>query len=76
MPRFDRAQFLIEFGQRLRRWRCERGMSQLELAHRSGFAAQHISNLERGKPPTLFSAFVLAEALEVHPKILLFGEEE
>lgn len=74
---FNRAEFLTQFGRRLRQWRCARVMSQAELAHRSGYGPQHISDLERGhKPPTLFSTFVLAEVLEVHPRALLFGDEE
>jgi DNA-binding XRE family transcriptional regulator len=52
-------------------------MSQVVLAHRAGYVPQTISNLERGfKVPSLFTAFILAEVLEVHPRLLLFGEEE
>ena len=77
MVPFDRLEFPTQFGKRLRQWRNLRGMSQIVLAHRAGYAAQTISNLERGFwAPSLIVTFALAEALEVHPKILLFGEEE
>ncbi len=74
---FDRTEFPVQFGRRLRQWRHLRGMSQVVLAHRAGYVTQTISNLERGfAPPLLTTVFVLAEVLEVHPKTLLFGEEE
>jgi transcriptional regulator with XRE-family HTH domain len=74
---FDRTEFPTRFGKRLRQWRNLRGMSQVVLAHRAGYVPQTISNLERGfTPPSLIVTFVLAEVLEVHPKVLLFGEED
>lgn len=77
MTSFDRTEFFEQFGRRLRLVRVHRGLSQVVLAHRAGFVPQHISNLERGfKQPTLFSVFVLAEVLEIHPKSLLFGDED
>jgi transcriptional regulator with XRE-family HTH domain len=38
-----------EFGQRLRRWRLARGLSQLELAHRADTTPRHVSFLETGR---------------------------
>jgi transcriptional regulator with XRE-family HTH domain len=38
-----------EFGRRLRRWRLERGLSQLELAERAGTTSRHLSFLETGR---------------------------
>lgn len=38
-----------EFGRRLRRWRLERGFSQLELAERVGTTSRHLSFLETGR---------------------------
>lgn len=74
---FDRVEFPTQFGNRLRQWRHLRGLSQVALAHRAGYVTQTISNLERGLwPPSLIAVFILAEVLEVHPKTLLFGEEE
>ena len=74
-PPFDRREFAVHFGKRLRAVRVLRRMSQFELAHRSGYVKQTISNLERGFcPPSLPTAFTLAEVLDVHPQDLLFGE--
>ncbi len=73
---FDRAEFSAHLGRRLRLYRLHRGLSQVVLAHRAGFVVQTISNIERGFTlPPLFTVFVLAEVLEIHPKDLLFGEE-
>jgi transcriptional regulator with XRE-family HTH domain len=75
--RFDRAQFITEFGKQLRRVREERGLSQAALADMAGFTPQSISNWERGySVPSLSLAFVLAETLGMHPKELLFPMEE
>ena len=74
---FNRTEFPIQFGRRLKALRNLRGMSQVVLAHRAGYAPQTISNLERGLwPPTIPAMLVLAEVLDVHPKTLLFGDEE
>jgi len=73
---FDRLEFATHFGKRLRTYRVLRRLSQFELARRSGYVPQTISNLERGFcPPTLPTVFVLAEVLDVHPQDLLFGED-
>jgi transcriptional regulator with XRE-family HTH domain len=74
---FQRTEFPTQFGRRLRQWRHLRGLSQVALAHRAGYVVQTIGNLERGDfPPLLTTVFALAQALEVHPKTLLFGDEE
>ena len=39
----------LRFGQRIRRLRQKRGLSQVEMAHRFGIDRGHISDLERGK---------------------------
>lgn len=73
---FDRYEFAAQIGKRLRAWRFERGLTQPELAARAGYVRQTISNIERGDGlPALSVVFVLAEVLEIHPKLLLFGEE-
>jgi transcriptional regulator with XRE-family HTH domain len=73
---FDGLRFRIEFGKRLRELRDVRRVSQLELAGMLGCTYQTISNLERGLyMPSLRTAFALSEALEVHPRELLFGWE-
>lgn len=69
--------FTAQFGIRLRQMREARNMTQFALAGRAGYSIQTIGNYERGETvPTLLTAFVLAEVLEVHPKTLLFGIED
>lgn len=73
----DQAEFQAQFGKRVRAWRNLRGLSQVAFAHQAGYVPQTISNIERGLSfPSLVVVFVFAEVLDVHPKILLFGEED
>ncbi len=59
-------------GRNVRAARSERGMTQEELAERSGFSQQYISDLECGRRnPTIVSLHELAQALEVTPVALL-----
>jgi transcriptional regulator with XRE-family HTH domain len=39
----------LRFGQRVRKLRQKRGLSQVEMAHHFGIDRGHISDLERGK---------------------------
>jgi transcriptional regulator with XRE-family HTH domain len=39
----------VRFGQRIRKLRQKRGLSQVEMAHQFGIDRGHISDLERGK---------------------------
>lgn len=60
----------------LRFWRRARGLTQVDLAARSGVERSHIGKLERGqvaepRPATLLK---LAEALGVEVLDLLYGE--
>lgn len=73
---FDATDFPVRFGRRLRLVRTDRRMSQPSLAATVGCHPHTIGNLERGQTvPSLFAVFALAQALEVHPKTLLFDEE-
>ena len=55
-----------DFGQRLRYWRKVRGLSQLELAHRSKTTPRHVSFLETGRSrPGPEIILRLAEALDI-----------
>ncbi|NJN51292.1 MAG: helix-turn-helix transcriptional regulator [Gammaproteobacteria bacterium] len=57
------------FGSELRRWRRERGKSQLEVSHISGYSQRHVSFLESGRSqPTRTTVITLAEALDVPVK--------
>jgi transcriptional regulator with XRE-family HTH domain len=53
-------------GDLLREWRAARGLSQLDLAMRSGFSARHVSFIETGRTtPSRQALLVLAETLDV-----------
>jgi transcriptional regulator with XRE-family HTH domain len=53
-------------GPLLRDWRTSRGISQLDLALRSGFSARHVSFIETGRTqPSRQAVLVLAETMEV-----------
>lgn len=63
-------------GRNVRRIRAERGMTQEQLAERSGFSQQYISDLERGRRnPTIVSLYELALALETTPVVLISPDE-
>lgn len=60
------------FAFNLRRLRVERGLSQEELAHRTGIDRTYVSHLERLRyNPTLDMVERLAESLNVEPLELL-----
>jgi transcriptional regulator with XRE-family HTH domain len=53
-------------GALLRSWRAARGVSQLDLALRSGLSARHLSFIETGRTqPSRQALLTLAEALEI-----------
>lgn len=53
-------------GRNVRRQRIERGLTQEQLAERSGFSQFYISGLENGRRnPTVVSLYELAQALGV-----------
>lgn len=53
-------------GRLLRDWRTARGISQLDLALRSGFSTRHLSFIETGRTqPSRQAVLVLAETMEV-----------
>jgi transcriptional regulator with XRE-family HTH domain len=56
----------------------ERGLTQEQLAERSGFSQQYISGLEQGRRnPTVVTLYELALALGVdHLELLRDGEDE
>ena len=59
-------------GQRVREARVALGLSQEQLAERSGFSQQYISGLERGlRNPTVVSLFEIAQALGTTPVALI-----
>jgi transcriptional regulator with XRE-family HTH domain len=59
-------------GDNVRRVRGELRITQEQLAERSGFSQQYISDLERGRRnPTVVSLFELAQALGTTPVALI-----
>jgi transcriptional regulator with XRE-family HTH domain len=59
-------------GENTARLRQYLGLTQEQLAERSGLSQQYLSGLERGKRnPTILTLYELALALEVHPADLL-----
>lgn len=64
--------WLTAFGRHLRGLRIERGLSQMELAHRVGLHPTYISGIERGvRNVSLVNIHVLAEGLGVASADLL-----
>lgn len=65
------------FGQSVRRWRIERGLSQEDLALEAGMKRSYLSDLERGtRNPTIRALGRLATALEIEPRELLKPPDE
>lgn len=59
-------------GLNVKRVRVARGLTQEQLAERSGFSQQYLSDLERGRRnPTVVSLWELAQALETTPTELI-----
>src|SRR5689334_12198407 len=53
-------------GPMLRAWRTSRGLSQLDLALRSGFSTRHVSFLENGRSqPSRQALLTLADTIDV-----------
>ena len=53
-------------------FRYREGMTQMELAERSGISRRHISEMENGKRPIgELNAKKLAETLNIDPRLLL-----
>lgn len=64
--------FIKRFGQRLREIRKEKGVSQEDLAGKTGFELSQIGRIERGEVNTSISHLAaIAKALKVSPKELV-----
>jgi transcriptional regulator with XRE-family HTH domain len=60
------------FGARLREVRQQRGLTQVQVAERTGIAQNHISEIERGtRVPSVVTMLRLAAALECAPTDLV-----
>jgi transcriptional regulator with XRE-family HTH domain len=65
----DFAHFCIEFGQRVRRIRARRGLTQEDMMER-GFSLRHYQRIEAGRSITLRTVWKLARAFRVQPRDL------
>ena len=64
-----------DLGQRIRKFRRARGLSQEQLAERVGISITHMSHIETGNIKLSLSVFVdIASALEVQADALLYDQ--
>jgi transcriptional regulator with XRE-family HTH domain len=64
----------VRFGQRLRKLRIQRGLSQVEIAHTFGIDCGHLSDLENGKKDVCLPMLeVLSKGFEISISELLRG---
>lgn len=64
-------------GRNVARLRREKGLTQEEVAERSGFSQQYLSSLERGRRnPTVITLYELAQALGVSHVALVTPDDE
>ncbi|HVX20669.1 MAG TPA: helix-turn-helix transcriptional regulator [Acidimicrobiales bacterium] len=62
----------VAFGQVLREFRMEAGLSQEALSHACGRHRTYVSLIERGRnQPTITTLWKLAEALGVQPSVMI-----
>lgn len=65
-------EFLVAFGQAVRRAREARGLSQESLGFDAGLDRTYVSGVERGvRNPTVRTIFRFAKALGVRPSVLV-----
>lgn len=63
-------------GQRVRKFRREQGLTQKELAEKSGISVPHVNRVEGGYTKASIAVFIaLAKALSVRVEDLVFGEK-
>lgn len=66
---------LVAFGERVRKLRKEKGLSQEALADLAGIERSYMGHIERGDQNiTLIKIFQIAEALEKSPSYLIDNE--
>jgi transcriptional regulator with XRE-family HTH domain len=65
-PRHAHDPALMSLGAAIRRARADRGLSQEELAHRSGIDRSYMSSIERGgQNPGIISIVRIARAMDM-----------
>ena len=66
------TQILKKFGEKIRRIRRERGISQEKLAHEAGIERSYMGAIERGeRNPTLLKIYKIVTTLKVNSSELL-----
>ena len=72
----SREEFLVSMGAAIRKLRCEKNMSQAELALVCEFEKASMSRIEAGKTNiTILTLQKISHALNVHPTQLLQGNK-
>lgn len=72
-----KKQILINFGERVRKFRKEKNMSQEDLADKAGFHRTYIGMIERAeKNITLTNIEKIAKALQIEITDLLINNDE
>ena len=67
----------VAFGQVLKKYRLEKGLSQERLALESGLDRTYISLLERGKrQPSIKTLFAISAHLKIRPSTLIEKTED
>jgi len=67
----------LAFGEVLKKYRLQAGLSQAELAKRARMHTMTISYYEVGRrKPTIHTLFILARALELKPEIMIAALRE
>jgi transcriptional regulator with XRE-family HTH domain len=62
----EKKEFAVKLGKRIRKYRLARGISQEELAHRSGFYRTYIGHVETGhKSASAYTIWKIAKTLKV-----------
>jgi putative transcriptional regulator len=68
----NKKKMLIELGQRIRKIRLEKGLTQVELANNTGKDQQHIARIEAGgRNPSYIFLCEVAEGLGISVSELL-----
>ena len=70
MPADAFKHFCGDFGERVRRLRVRKGLTQEDMMER-GFSLRHYQRIEAGRSVTLRTLWKLAIALDVKPRELL-----
>ena len=62
----NKESLLLKLGERVKQLRVQKGLTQMELAHRIGKDHPSINRLEKGKiNPSYFFLYEVAEGLEI-----------